>query len=1240
LKFRTFHDARTYAHSLNLKNVRAWEKYCRSDSIPSDIPKHPNKVYKNEGWISWGDWLGTFSIWDRNRKYLPFKETRDIVRSLNLLNQKEWKEYCKSGKKPNNIPGEPNKYYKDKGWISWGDWFGTNYISPRNQKRRPFNEAREFIRSLNLLNQKEWEEYYKSGKKPADIPSNPEVYYKDKGWISLGDWLGTFSVAPFNKKFRSFEEARKLIHSLNLPTVKEWEKYCRSGKLPDDIPAHPDRSYKDKGWVNYGDWLGTNIIADRNKKFRSFEEARKFARSLNLSNVREWEQNCNSDKIPDDIPRHPDRSYKDKGWVNYGDWLGTDFIATRKRKYRPFIDAREYVHSLHLSDADEYREYFSSGKIPDDIPSSPHENYKDKGWISWGDWLGTGSISTQISGWSIEKVKGLIKDLIENKVIYEWSDDERYHLLLSKGVLNLASSSRYLSLFKDLIIGPKTEDERKKLEEFVNSDQDEIPEIATEEEIQIASTAELAEMVNKEDKIDPLEDEKIPSPKKILAQTEYLESVCEDIELMQFFVTKFVNKLWKGAFNEIEKGTTANEIRRIGNTGKKFHDTVTNTFLTEYDSMESIEIPKGYAFPHPPNLMQRYVAYRIHRDPYFGNFSETGTGKTLSAILASRVIDSKMTLVVCPNDVVDQWAINKNVSIPEIFPNSKVVIGKKSFLAKYDKNQHQYLVINYDKFSQNYTRNLISNLVKEKIDFVILDEIHFIKRREEKEESKRRQNLGGLLTEIRKKNNNAKVLGLSATPVINHLMEGRSLLEYITGKVYDDLATRPTVPNAMALFQKLLTISIRQKPKYKSEIVPHFTEVYTEKPQNITSKQIKHNPLLIEQILTDARLPEIIKRINGQTIIYTEKVTEIVDKLKNAVENAGYTFSEYTGKNKQLMSCKEKRTQVLIASMPISTGVDGLQDVCNNLIINTLPWTNAQYKQLIGRLHRLGQQSNVVNVHIIKAIMSGYKYDEAKWYRIEFKRTLTDCAVDGKFPKSILQTKDQMQMELIKWLERLERNEISTFQRRNLNVVLTPTQKLEYTRKTNEFSKLNNRINTQRSETTNKNIQDDPQLLIEYHRQFDEIKKGWDVHPVNVIANKINELKLPAHIIMKLVIGDFGCGKGELMELLKENKMYIFDHHNILNEKIISCDMKSVPIKDEKLDIAIFSLSLMGTNWPDYIVEAKRCLTKNGFLFIAETTKSLRARLSELRNVIKDNGFQIYEDEEIGDFTFIQARKL
>ena len=106
--------------------------------------------------------------------------------------------------------------------------------------------------------------------------------------------------------------------------------------------------------------------------------------------------------------------------------------------------------------------------------------------------------------------------------------------------------------------------------------------------------------------------------------------------------------------------------------------------------------------------------------------------------------------------------------------------------------------------------------------------------------------------------------------------------------------------------------------------------------------------------------------------------------------------------------------------------------------------------------------------------------------------------------------------------------------------------------------------------------------------------------------------------------------------------MYNFDHHNILNDKIIACDIKSVKehLEDGKLDVAVFCLSLMGENWRDYIIEAKRCLAKNGLLFVAETTRSLHARLSELRTVITDQGFEIYSNEERGDFTFIEARKL
>src|SRR5919201_2037286 len=92
--------------------------------------------------------------------------------------------------------------------------------------------------------------------------------------------------------------------------------------------------------------------------------------------------------------------------------------------------------------------------------------------------------------------------------------------------------------------------------------------------------------------------------------------------------------------------------------------------------------------------------------------------------------------------------------------------------------------------------------------------------------------------------------------------------------------------------------------------------------------------------------------------------------------------------------------------------------------------------------------------------------------------------------------------------------------------------------------------------------------------------------------------------------------------------------------KVVAYEIKKVPLADEALDVAVFSLSLMGKNWLEYIKEAKRCLVTNGILIIAETTKSLKGRLSSLRDGIKSQGFDIYSDEERGDFTFIEAREL
>jgi CRISPR/Cas system-associated endonuclease/helicase Cas3 len=51
---------------------------------------------------------------------------------------------------------------------------------------RDFESARKFARKLGLASYTEWKKYSKSDKKPNDIPSYPDQYYKNKGWVNWG----------------------------------------------------------------------------------------------------------------------------------------------------------------------------------------------------------------------------------------------------------------------------------------------------------------------------------------------------------------------------------------------------------------------------------------------------------------------------------------------------------------------------------------------------------------------------------------------------------------------------------------------------------------------------------------------------------------------------------------------------------------------------------------------------------------------------------------------------------------------------------------------------------------------------------------------------------------------------------------------------------------------------------------------------------------------------------------------
>ena len=386
-QFRSFESAKKFVQKQKIQSSIEWWKYCKSGKRPEDIPYKPQESYKNKGWISWGDFLGTGTLQPRmkRKQFLTYFQCKKFAQDNKIKSQKEWKEFCKSDKKPSNIPVNPWESY-DKQWTTWGDFLGTGIIAPQLRAYRKFTDARKFVQSLNLKTRKQWEKYCQSGKKPQNIPADPTHQYKNE-WISVGDWLGTGAVAQHRKKssgvYLSFTDAKKYAQSLGIKSKTEWGVYCKSDSKQDDIPADPAGVYKNDGWAGWGDWFGTGTVASFNKKFWSFKKARKYVHQIGLKNTQDWRRYCSTGKKPDDIPTIAEIYYKNKGWMGMGDWLGTGALSAieKSKRFLPWSKAKIIYQKIakenNLKSHRDWQRYVKKHDLPPNLPKEPKDAYSE-----------------------------------------------------------------------------------------------------------------------------------------------------------------------------------------------------------------------------------------------------------------------------------------------------------------------------------------------------------------------------------------------------------------------------------------------------------------------------------------------------------------------------------------------------------------------------------------------------------------------------------------------------------------------------------------------------------------------------------------------------------------------------------------------------------------------------------------------------------------------------------------------
>ncbi|ERF76748.1 hypothetical protein EPUS_02287 [Endocarpon pusillum Z07020] len=208
------------------------------------------------------------------------------------------------------------------------------------------------------------------------------------------------------------------------------------------------------------------------------------------------------------------------------------------------------------------------------------------------------------------------------------------------------------------------------------------------------------------------------------------------------------------------------------------------------------------------------------------------------------------------------------------------------------------------------------------------------------------------------------------------------------------------------------------------------------------------------------------------------------------------------------------------------------------------------------------------------------------------------------------------------------------------SMMMTPLQARMRVKLTSaRFRHLNETLYTSPSSASLDLFTASPDLFAEYHAGFaQQVRSSWPQNPVDGYIGDIDSrakvdfrmqsqpstvkvLPLPRRKTGSCTIADLGCGDASLARAFRSTskalglRFHNFDLH-APNSTVTKADIADLPLRDGEADVAVFCLSLMGTNWISFIEEAWRVLRGDGKgeLWVAEV-KSRFGRITKDRVV-------------------------
>jgi len=212
----TYAQARAFARQFRFNSYKEWVKYAKKRDKktgkrlkPIEIPTYPHVAYKGKGWIGVDDFLGIGSA-----RYFPYEKSKIEARKLRLKSARTWFKWWATYK-PVTVPRNPQDFYVE--WEDWNTFLGNKNLTAQQKSKQhiSYKEAQKLIHQLKLKHKGEYRQWH-AANKPKHLPSHPEDRYKNKGWVSWKDWLGTSLIARLESK-KNNTAVLYIAHHNNMP---------------------------------------------------------------------------------------------------------------------------------------------------------------------------------------------------------------------------------------------------------------------------------------------------------------------------------------------------------------------------------------------------------------------------------------------------------------------------------------------------------------------------------------------------------------------------------------------------------------------------------------------------------------------------------------------------------------------------------------------------------------------------------------------------------------------------------------------------------------------------------------------------------------------------------------------------------------------------------------------------------------------------------------------------------------